>query len=305
VWLSVVVHGAIVFLFWKLLLKRSWMAFAIGFYLFHLFLVSNLAMPIGATMGERLIYHSSLGFIMIAVSGLLALIKKTPLFSTGKMQPVLYIVLLVALIAPMSYAVVQRNPDWETDNILFMHDAWVVPNSVLANGNSGKAYIELAQKDTVNRQAYLDSAIYHLERALSFHPKYVNGYLNIGLAWFQKGNLEQTEYYWNMARKYFPNHPFFRNSYDPALANALVDRARQEGQKGNVKGAIDLLARALKYDSSNPNTWYHYGGANFSVGNVSEAQKAWNKCLEIAPNHHEAQVGLQALMNQTNHPPKK
>ena len=319
VWFSILVHLAIVYYFFVLLRKRNWLAFAIGFYLFHLLLVSNLLMPIGATMGERLIYHSSLGFAMAAAFGLLWLFRRlTPnpsphspsrsaLAEQGgegnrnQQAKNLFVVLMVLLVVPMSYKTMARNPDWESDNILFMHDAWVVPNSVLANGNAGKAFIEWAQKDTANKPRLLDSAIYHLDKAVTIHPKYVNGYLNLGLAWFQKKDLDKTEHYWNEARKYFPSHPFFRQSYDPALASAFVDRARQAGQRGNVPDAIVFLTKALRYDSSNAETWYHYGGANYSVGNYNEAYRSWAKCLKINPNNTEAQKGMNVLMQQMNH----
>ncbi|TAL62527.1 MAG: hypothetical protein EPN85_02490 [Bacteroidetes bacterium] len=316
VWISILVHGAIIYYFFKLLKKKNWIAFAIAFYLSHLFLVSNLAMPIGATMGERLIYHSSLGFVMALAFGLLTLLNRLipphpqPL-PPGRGEQMLsgegsvirkigFVALLLLISVPMSYKTIARNPDWETDNILFMHDAWVVPNSVLANGNSGKAFIEYAQKDTAQRQALLDSAIYHLEKAVTLHPKYVNGYLNLGLAFFQKRDLDKAEYYWGFARKYFPTHPFFRQSYDPALANALVERAKQEGQKGNVPKAIEYVARALRYDSTNSETWYHYGGANYSIGNRKEAYRGWSKCLQLNPNNTEAKKGLDILTQQPN-----
>ena len=303
VWLSIVVHVAIVFYFFKLLVKRSWISFAIGFYLFHLLLVSNLLMPIGATMGERLIYHSSLGFIMVAAFGLLTLLNRiiaSPAGEGSTTRKIGFVTLFLLLTGSMGYATMARNPDWETDNILFMHDAWVVPNSVLANGNSGKAFIEYAQRDTVKRQSFLDSAIYHLDKAVTLHPKYVNGYLNLGLAYFQKKDLDKAEYYWSQARKYFPSHPYFRQSYDPALANAFVDRARSEGKNGNVPKAIEYIARALRYDSSNAETWYHYGGANYSVGNLKEAYRGWTKCLQIDPNNAEAKKGLNVLMQGAN-----
>lgn len=303
VWVSILIHLVIVYYFVVLLKKKNWIAFAIAFYLSHLFLVSNLAMPIGATMGERLIYHSSLGFVMVVAFGVLMLINRlTPAQPGGNniARKVGFVTLLIILLVPMSYKTIARNPDWETDNILFMHDAWVVPNSVLANGNSGKAFIEGAQKDTANRQALLDSAIYHLEKAVTLHPKYVNGYLNLGLAFFQKRDLDKAEHYWALARKYFPSHPFFRQSYDPALANALVERAKQEGQKGNVPKAIEYVARALKYDSTNAETWYHYGGANYSIGNVKEAQRGWAKSLQLNPNNMEAKKGLDVIRQHMN-----
>lgn len=301
VWVSIAVNMAMVYFMFTLLKKRNWIAFAIAFYLLHLFLVSNLAMPIGATMGERLIYHSSLGFVMVAAFGLLTLLYRfIPSEEGTNTRKIFFVVLLLLLIVPMGYKTIERNPNWETDNILFMHDAWVVPNSVLANGNSGKAFIEGAQKDTANRIALLDSGIYHLEKAVAIHPKYVNGYLNLGLAWFQKGDLDKAEYYWGMARTYFPTHPFFRQSYDPALANAFVEKAREQGKIGNVPKAIEFIARALKYDSSNTETWYHYGGANFSIGNLKEAYRGWSKCLQLNPNHQEARKGMEALMARMN-----
>lgn len=301
VWISILVHAVIVYYLFTLLKKRSWIAFAIAFYLSHLFLVSNLVMPIGATMGERLVYHSSLGFVMLEAFLLLWLFQKIKSGIESKKRTFIFLLMLAVL--PFGYKTIARNPNWETDNILFVHDAWVVPNSVLANGNAGKAFIEWAQKDTAIRPAYLDSAIYHLEKAVTIHPKYVNGYLNLGLAWFQKKDLDKAEYYWNLARKYFPTHPFFRQSYDPALSNALVERAKEEGKNNNVPKAIEYLSRAVKYDSTNADVWYHYGGANFSMGDINEAYRGWNKCLQLNPNHGEAKKGMEVLMARTQQVP--
>ena len=65
VWFSILFHlsavGATIYLF----MKRNILSFALAFYLLHLLLVSNLIMNLGATMGERLIYHSSFGFAII------------------------------------------------------------------------------------------------------------------------------------------------------------------------------------------------------------------------------------------------
>lgn len=296
VWFSVLIHLVIIYYFIVLYRKRNWIAFAIAFYLLHLFLVSNLAMPIGATMGERLIYHSSLGFIMIAAFALLTLINKIK-FNLGA-KKIVFVGLALLLITPMSYATIIRNPNWETDNILFMHDAWVVPNSVLANGNSGKAFIEYAAKDTATRLARLDSAIYHLDKAVALHPKYVNGYLNLGLAWFHKKDLDKAEYNWNQARRYFPTHPFFRQSYDPALTSAFIQEAKQYGKAGDVPKAIEFLHRALKYDSTNAETWYNYGGANYSIGNLDQAYRGFSQALKFNPNYPAAKDGINAILQR-------
>jgi len=309
VWLSIAVHLALLYFLFRFLKKRNWMAFALAFYFAHLFLVSNLAMPIGATMGERLIYHSSFSFAMTAAFFLIALIQRFSAPSktnrTEENDVVksnapkgIFSFLLLLLVVPAGYITVERNTNWKSDNILFMHDAWVAPNSVLANGNAGKAFIELAaetKEDTVKKKAMLDSAIYHLAKAVEIHPKYVNGYLNLGLAWFNLKELDKAEYYWGLGRKYFPSHPYFRHSYDPALANAFVEKGKQAGRSGKLPEAIQFLSRALHYDSTSAETWYHYGGANFEARNLNEAYRAWNKALQLNPGHQAAREGMRVL----------
>ena len=70
---------------------------------------------------------------------------------------------------------------------------------------------------------------------------------------------------------------------------------------GEIAKAIVYLAKALRYDSSNAETWYHYGGANYSTGNYNEAYRSWAKCLKINPNNTEAQKGMSVLIQQMNH----
>ncbi|MCE9537843.1 MAG: hypothetical protein K8R85_01315, partial [Bacteroidetes bacterium] len=68
VWTSIMVHLSMIAATFVLFFKRNILSFAFAFYLLHLFLVSNFLMDLGATMGERLVYHSSFGFaIAIAI----------------------------------------------------------------------------------------------------------------------------------------------------------------------------------------------------------------------------------------------
>ena len=40
--------------------------------------------------------------------------------------------------------VIQRNPEWKNDTILYTTDVRKVPNSALANGDAGMAYYNMA-----------------------------------------------------------------------------------------------------------------------------------------------------------------
>ena len=71
VWLSILVHVALIaagIMLWR---RRNPLSWAIAFYLLNLFFVSNLLIDIGATMGERLIYHASVGFVLALAWGML------------------------------------------------------------------------------------------------------------------------------------------------------------------------------------------------------------------------------------------
>lgn len=68
VWLSIIIHltiigAAIYFAYFRKNYKI--LAFAFAFYMLHLLLINNVIFNIGATMGERLIFHSSVGFAIV------------------------------------------------------------------------------------------------------------------------------------------------------------------------------------------------------------------------------------------------
>jgi protein O-mannosyl-transferase len=65
VWLSILIWGAIVYITVKLWHKKHFLAFPLVFFFAFFMLVNNLLFDIGATMGERLVYHSSIGFCLI------------------------------------------------------------------------------------------------------------------------------------------------------------------------------------------------------------------------------------------------
>jgi len=50
--------------------KRNWLIIPLLFILMHLVLINNFLFNIGATMGERLVYHSHLECVFLLVYGL-------------------------------------------------------------------------------------------------------------------------------------------------------------------------------------------------------------------------------------------
>ncbi len=63
------------------------------------------------------------------------------------------------------------------------------------------------------REAALYKGIKFLKHAIELHPRYVNGYLNLGLAHFKLRKDFEALYYWKMAERLYPNNPYLRNYY--------------------------------------------------------------------------------------------
>lgn len=297
VWLSVFVHVLMIIGMIWFFLKRNIIAFALAFYLFHLFLVSNLLMDIGATMGERLIYHSSFGFCMLLgmlVAWTLQQIKhKTTANAIGA-------VLSVVVVIWCAKVTIARNAEWKNDTTLFISDAEKVPNSVLVNGNAGKAYIDMSDlpENKSREKELVIKSMPYLKRAVETHNQYVNGYLNLGVAYYKLGDFDKTKECWDKAKAIYPNNPFLKRNMG-LLAQTFYNKAMIIGAK-QPKEAILLLEKAVEITPDNADYWYNLGGASFTVQDFEKAKMAWNKALELKPDYELARQGLGALQGKMN-----
>ncbi|HEX8515094.1 MAG TPA: tetratricopeptide repeat protein [Bacteroidia bacterium] len=293
VYLSIVIHAGMIVGTIVLFLKRNIISFALAFYLLHLALVCNLFFDVGATMGERLVYHSSFGFIICIAALIHWLVGK---FTTGQHQRTAALLVMMTIISiPAAYAVINRNADWKNDNTLFIKDAGTVPNSALVNGNAGKAYVDLSEKpeNKAQEKELLQKAIFHLNKAISIHTQYVNGYLNLGVCYFKLQDYDKAKSYWDKAKTIFPNNPYLKKNF-PLLGTAYLNEALKIGGKDTPK-AIELLEKSVLCDPSNPELWYNLGGACFTVQKFSRAREAWNMTLQLKPDHPQAKQGLAAI----------
>lgn len=292
VWLSIGIHLSLIAATIVLFFRRNMIAFALAFYLIHLALVSNLLMDIGATMGERLIYHSSFGFAIIIAISLDWLLKKITDEKSRKTRGVLLIGTIVLLCGVKTIA---RNAEWKNDQTLFITDAQTVPNSALVNGNAGKAFVDLSEKpeNKLQEKELIEKGIYYLNRAIKIHPQYVNGYLNLGVCYFKRKEYDQTKKYWDIAKSIFPNNPLLKRNFG-LLAAAYFNEGMIIGEK-NPREAIKRFEKAAEIEPSNADYWYNIGGACFTIKDYEKARLAWSKTLELKPDYQQAKVGMSAI----------
>jgi hypothetical protein len=304
VWLSVFVHLGMIIAGIRLFMKRHVLCFAIALYLSFLFLVCNIFLNIGATMGERLIYHSSLGFVIAVAYFLVKGLKKLSSADTSKRF--LLAGTLAILVLAAAGKTITRNADWKNDITLFTKDVETVPNSVLANGNAGARYIDLSERpeNRARQNELLNKAIGYLDKAIAMHERYVTSYINRGLAYYKMGNLEKTRENWDMVEKYYPHYPDIPR-YKEILANGYLNKGLNLGKEQRFTEAVAEMKKGLEIAPNNPEIWYNLGGAYFTMKDYPEAMAAWEKTLQLKPDHQQAQQGYAAIKSMMGIQPVK
>lgn len=68
------------------------------------------------------------------------------------------------------------------------------------------------------------------------------------------------------------------------------------GGQRNYAGATKEMYKAINVDPNDAELWYNLGGAYFTWGKYDSAYYAWNRTLQINPNHAQAKQGLSALV---------
>ncbi|HTB31198.1 MAG TPA: glycosyltransferase family 39 protein [Bacteroidia bacterium] len=278
-----------------LLIKRNVLAFAVFFYLLCLALVSNLVMDIGATMGERLIFHSSLGFVILVSYGIFELVKK---WDISMKRNFLFAVTSVLVIV-CGYETMARNLKWKNDITLFTHDVTVGTNSIMLNGNAGARFIDMAQHstDSLKKKGKLDTAIVYLRKSIYLHKRtpYVSSYLNLGDAFYELQMPDSAEVYWKIVRVAYPDYPDLQK-YFMLLGRLYLSKGSQLGGKHEFAAATQEIYKGIRINPTDAELWYNLGGAYYTWGKYDSAYYAWNKTLQINPNHAEAKKGLSVLV---------
>jgi tetratricopeptide (TPR) repeat protein len=206
------VHATLIWAFFRYLTIKKVVSFAIAFYLINLLLICNIIFNIGAPMGERLIYHSSLGFsIAIAYfifEGLTtlksSLVRKSVLVGTA-----------LVLIVLCCFKTVGRNTDWKNDETLFTHDIKVVPNSALVNANVGM-YLSVkggSEQDETLKKDELRKSIVYLDKAISLDENNATSYYNKAISYLLLKEPDSVVVALGSLHRISPTYPQQRQIY--------------------------------------------------------------------------------------------
>ncbi len=309
--LSLLMHLVLFYVSVKLILKRHILGFALLCYLLFIIIVSNIFFPTGIMMLESNLFHASIGF-SICVAWLA--IKGIEKLESLKLQRGILLFPLLIILFLFGCKTWERNWDWKNDVTLFLKDVKNEPNSVLVLGNAGARWIDLAdtkeitgvnipgQDSTIfndyngtlkitledlkfynvktKRDAALVKGISFLKRAVELHPKYVNGFLNLGLASFKLNNDMDAIYYWKKAEALYPNNPYLANYYY-VYYNILMSRGTKASEELDYKQAILLFNYGTLIKPLESKAWENLGATYLKMCNYVKAKEYTKKAKEL------------------------
>jgi len=311
-------------------IKRHTLGFAIVTYFAFLILVTNFIFPVGAVMREGLLFHSTIG-VAIAIAYLVinSLEKLNAVALVWRRAAVICsLIIITVLCAAKTW---ERNWDWKNDITLFLKDVKTSPNSVLVLGNAGARWVDLADTKEITginipgqdagiyndyngmlritneemmagnfidkREAALYKGIGYLKHAVELHPRYVNGFLNLGLASFKLKNDRDAIFYWKQAEHLYPDNPYLENYYR-VYSNILKGRGADAFNTNRIYDAAIAYKMCTILVPADAEGWYGLGGAFYHLKLYDKAKLAWERTLKLNPQHQYVERDLKTIPSE-------
>jgi len=297
VWLSVALYAGLVVAMVRQALKRHILGFALALFLANLFLVSNLLFNIGAPMGERLVFHSSIGFAIVIAWLLVKGLERLKAPATNFALPGILIVLVLC----SAFKTMDRNKAWKNDETLFLTDVKTVPNSVLVNNNAAAACMAEAKKNKENvpvRNEWFTKAIGYFSKALAIYPGHTIARMNRGLCYYNMGEPDKALPDWDSVRRQEPNKPEL-SKYLATASAYFYNKGLNYGKTNQPDSAIYAFEKSAEASPERAEPWYYLASAYYAVGRAGDAQRSLVKALSIAPKYPEALRLQEAMKSAT------
>jgi tetratricopeptide (TPR) repeat protein len=234
-----------------------------------LFPVSNI-IEIFHPLAERYLYLPLIGFCLVVpviIFGLAGrLITRTPAANLVSS------ILILGIISIYSTATLARNPDWQSNYSLWSKTVQTSPNSLVAHGGLGMAYLE---------RGMLDKAHEQFETAIKLYPDHHKGYYNLGLIYHRKGDLKRAMEYFQRAV-----------TLNPESIKGHYNLATLYAQQGLLDLAIRHYTKVIELDPDVVEAHYNLGMAYAMQRKLQYAISEWEKVLQLEPRHTAARNNL-------------
>jgi tetratricopeptide (TPR) repeat protein len=239
--------------------------FGIWWFLMTLFPVSNL-IEIYSPFAERYLYIPIIGFCLVVPAVIDEVVRRW--FTRPAVATMVTLIPTLILLGFYSTATLARNPDWQNNFALWSKTVQSTPNSLVAHGGLGMAYLE---------RGLLDEAQQEFETVIKLYPNHAESYYNLGVVYHQKGNLKKAME--NFNRSVLLN---------PDLTKAHYNLATLYAQQGSMDLAIRHYVNVTELDAEIIEAHYNLGLAYAMQGKLKQAISEWEKVLQLDPHHRSA-----------------
>ena len=173
--------------------------FSLIVFLFPYLLISNLIIPVGTIMGERLMYFPSAGYAIAAGYLLTFPVKRWRIASLA---------CAAVILSMFALKTATRNRDWRNDDALFAADLRNSPRSVKVLCNMG--YL-------TGKRGLIEESMGYFHRALELYPEYGEALKGYGKRLYDLKRYEESAQYYARAVSVSPKNAEFRNDYGIVL----------------------------------------------------------------------------------------
>ena len=256
------------------LLKKHVVGYGILFFLLSLSIVSNIAFPIGTTMGERFVYVPSLGLIIAVIALFDQFAKSRP------NRDQLLLIVSAAITLFFVARTVIRNPAWKDNLTLFTTDVHNSPNSAKVRTAAAGALVDFSEQETnpAERNKMLREAITHATEAVRIYPEHGNAWLILGNAHF-KFNENYAE-----ALKCFQTAIRFRPGMLEPHQNAAVTSSKMK----QYQLADYYYKRCSQIRPSQAIFWYERGINYENWNKPDSALMMYEQTVKMEANNSDA-----------------
>jgi tetratricopeptide (TPR) repeat protein len=160
-----------------------------------------------------------------------------------------------------------------------------MPNSISLNGNAASRNIDLSElpKNKTQEMEFVRKSINYGTKAVALHPGFVNGFLNLGIAYAKMDQLDSAKVCWDKAFKMYPSHPSKKLYYD-LLADSYYRKGFNFGGQSKWTEGKAYLQKAVELNPSNARYWYDLGGFSYNSQDYVKAKEAWTKAYQLNPS---------------------
>lgn len=224
-------------------------------FFFPYIIISNILIPIGTIMGERLMYIPSAGFTLFF--GAIA----SKLFDKWR-----YSVFVITIFILLAFTIktITRNLDWYNDYTLTEADYKTSQDSVKLLFNMGN--------NSAKKEQFQNAEKYFL-KALKIYPDFVESMSALGKLMYDQKRYSESFAYYARAAKLLPTDPKVIFDYSAVLKNM-----------GRLAEAEMELNEAIKLVPDSPILFRGMGNIMLSRNNFKAAISNYEKALQLGGN---------------------